>query len=96
LASAGRANNCLPNVCRYLTIELPIRARDKGCTTARFNFPINDAFALDVASHLLLLGLFTQLVANSAEDSQLEAAVAFMLILPEAAAVFFAGKLSAF
>ncbi len=80
----------LPHVCRHLDIELPIKAWDND-SKARFNFPINDAFALDIASHLLHLGLFTHLVANAAEDRQLEAGVAVLFILPEAATVFFAG-----
>jgi hypothetical protein len=77
-----------------MAIELPTMARDKSDTKAQFNFPINDAFALDVASHLLHLGLFTHFIANAAEDRQLEATLALMFLLPEAAAVFFAGQLS--
>ncbi len=89
------AGNNLARVRRHLAIELPDSARDSRDTKAQFNFPINDAFALDLASHLLHLALFTWLVANAAEDHRLEAAVAAMFILPEAATVCFAGQLSA-
>jgi hypothetical protein len=77
-----------------MAIELPTMVRDNSDTKAQFNFPINDALALDVASHLLHLGLSTYFVANAAEDRQCEATLAVMFLLPEAAAVFFAGQLS--
>ena len=72
-----------------MKVEVPPALRDE--IGAVFNFPMDDSFVSDVASHVVHTAIFTVVVAIG-ETAVLEALVAVFFVAPEAANIVLAGE----